>query len=74
MGSGGALTPLGQLSFFIDFLKQPGLFEQLMRDAPLRHTSLIAPPPRDLLETLGVAGTWRTCWTNRTTIGAGAGS
>ena len=41
-----AVTPLGQLPFFIDFLKQSGLFEQLVREAPLSYTSPNAP--RDL--------------------------
>ena len=31
-----ALTPLGQLPFFIDFLKTAGLFEALVADCPLR--------------------------------------
>ena len=47
-----AVTPLGQLPFFIDFLKQSGLFEQLVREAPLSYTSPDAPRPRDVLGTL----------------------
>ena len=47
-----AVTPLGQLPFFIDFLKQSGLFEQLVREAPLSYTSPNAPTPRDVLGTL----------------------
>jgi hypothetical protein len=34
-----ALTPLGQLPFFIDFLKTAGLFEALVADCPLHYTS-----------------------------------
>jgi hypothetical protein len=35
-----ALTPLGQLPFFIDFLKAAGLFDAFVADCPLRYTSL----------------------------------
>ena len=34
-----AFTPLGQLPFFIDFLKTAGLFEAFVADCPLRYTS-----------------------------------
>jgi len=34
-----ALTPLGQLPFFIDFLKAAGLFDAFVADCPLRYTS-----------------------------------
>jgi hypothetical protein len=34
-----ALTPLGQLPFFIDFLKTAGLFDAFVADCPLRYTS-----------------------------------
>lgn len=47
-----AVTPLGQLPFFIDFLKQSDLFDQLVREAPLSYTSPNAPRPRDVLGTL----------------------
>ncbi len=47
-----AVTPLGQLPFFIDFPKQSGLFEQLVQEAPLSYTSPNAPRPRDVLGTL----------------------
>ena len=47
-----AVTPLGQLPFFIDFLKQSGLFEQLVREAPLTYTSPNAPTLRDVPGTL----------------------
>ena len=47
-----AVTSLGQLAFFIDFVKQSGLFEQLVREAPLSYTSPNVPRPRDVLGTL----------------------
>ena len=34
-----AMTPLGQLPFFIDFLKTAGLFDALVADCPLRSLS-----------------------------------
>ncbi len=46
-----ALTPLGQLPFFIDFLKTAGLFEAFVADCPLRYTSPNAPKKRDVLGT-----------------------
>jgi hypothetical protein len=47
-----AVTPLGQLPFFIEFLKQADLFEAWVADCPLRYTSPNAPPARDLLGTV----------------------
>ena len=38
-----AMTPLGQLPFFIDFLKTAGLFDALVADCPLRYLSPNAP-------------------------------
>ncbi len=46
-----ALTPLGQLPFFIDFLKTAGLFDALNADCPLHYTSPNAPKKRDVLGT-----------------------
>src|SRR5271157_946483 len=46
-----AFTPLGQLPFFIDFLKTAGLFEAFEADCPLRYTSPNAPEKRDVLGT-----------------------
>ena len=46
-----ALTPLGQLPFFIDFLKAAGLFDAFVADCPLRYTSPNAPKKRDVLGT-----------------------
>ncbi|MFO1160238.1 MAG: hypothetical protein U1E60_15460 [Reyranellaceae bacterium] len=57
-----AVTPLGQLPFFVEFLKQAGLFDAWVADSPLRFTSPNAPAKRDVLGTalLGVlAGCWR---------------
>ena len=44
-----AVMPLGQLPFFIDFLKQPGLFEPLVREPPLTFASPNTPAVRDVL-------------------------
>ena len=46
-----AMTPLGQLPFFIDFLKTTGLFDALVADCPLRYLSPNAPRRRDVLGT-----------------------
>ena len=43
------MTPLGQLPFFIDFLKTAGLFSALVADCPLRYLSPNAPSKRDVL-------------------------
>src|SRR5215475_4712919 len=37
------LTPLGQASFFIEFLKASGVFDALVADCPLDYTSPNAP-------------------------------
>src|SRR5271165_4256911 len=46
-----ALTPLGQLPFFIHFLKTSGLFDALVADCPLRYGSPNAPKKRDVVGT-----------------------
>src|SRR6201993_4335761 len=46
------ITPFGQLPFFIDFLKQAGLFDSWVTDCPLSLTSPNAPTKRDLLGTV----------------------
>jgi hypothetical protein len=51
MGTEAALTPLGQLPFFIDFLKAAGLFDAFVADCPLRYTSPNAPNKRYVLGT-----------------------
>ena len=57
-----AVTPLGQLPFFIEFLKQAGLFDGLVAGCPLQYTSPNAPSKRDLLGTVLLSilsGHWR---------------
>ena len=46
------VTPFGQLAFFIDYLKQAGLFDAWVADCPLSFTSPNAPKKRDLLGTV----------------------
>src|ERR1700712_5419551 len=46
------VTPCGQLAFFIDYLKQAGLFDAWVADCPLSFTSPNAPKKRDLLGTV----------------------
>jgi hypothetical protein len=56
------VTPLGQLPFFIEYLKQGGLFDGWVADCPLHYTSPNAPKKRDLLGTVllsVLAGHWR---------------
>jgi hypothetical protein len=56
------VTPLGQLPFFIEFLKQGSLFEGWVADCPLHYTSPNAPNKRDVLGTVllsVLAGHWR---------------
>ena len=50
--SSGSVTPLGQLPFFIEYLKQAGLFDGWVADCPLVFTSRNAPAKRDLLGTV----------------------
>ena len=38
-GTGATVTPLGQLPFFIEYLKQGGLFDGWGADCPLHYTS-----------------------------------
>ena len=47
-----AVTPMGQLAFFVDYLKQGGLFEPWVSDCPLFLSSPNAPKKRDVLGTL----------------------
>jgi hypothetical protein len=47
-----AVTPLGQLPFFIEYLKQGGLFDGWVADCPLHYTSPNAPSKRDVLGTV----------------------
>jgi hypothetical protein len=50
-----AATPLGQLPFFIEFLKLGGLFDPWVADCPLTLMSPNAPAKRDILGTLLLA-------------------
>lgn len=47
-----AVTPMGQLPFFIEFLKVSGLYDAFVAECPLRYTSPNAPRIRDVLGTL----------------------
>lgn len=47
-----AVTPFGQLPFFIEFLKASGLYDAFVSDCPLSYTSPNAPQVRDILGTL----------------------
>ena len=49
---GGAVTPLGQLSFFADFLKTAELFNPWVLDSPLSYASPNGPKKRDVLGTI----------------------
>ena len=51
-GEGAAMTPLGQLPFFIEYLKQGGLFDGWVAGCPLSLTSPNAPLKRDILGTV----------------------
>jgi len=46
-----AVTPMGQLSFFIDFLKTADLFDPWVAQCPLAYKSPNAPKVRDILGT-----------------------
>lgn len=57
-----AVTPLGQLPFFVEYLKQAGLFDGWVAGCPIQYTSPNAPLKRDLLGTLLLSilsGHWR---------------
>jgi hypothetical protein len=47
-----AVTAMGQMPVFIDFLKTSGLWDELVADCPLRYTSPNAPRQVDVLGTL----------------------
>ena len=44
-----AVTPIGQLPFFIEYLKVGGLFEPWVASCPLSYRSNNAPEKRDVL-------------------------
>ena len=47
-----AVTPMGQLPFFIEFMKASGLYESFLADCPLCYTSPNAPNIKDVLGTI----------------------
>ena len=47
-----AVTPLGQLPFFIEFLNVSGVFNGWVADGPLTYTSNNASDKREVLATL----------------------
>lgn len=47
-----AVTAMGQMPVFIDFLKTSGLWDGLLADCPLRYTSPNAPSQVDIMGTL----------------------
>jgi len=47
-----AVTPMGQLPFFIELLKVSGFYDNFVAECPLRYTSPNAPKVRDVLGTL----------------------
>jgi hypothetical protein len=49
------VTPLGQLPFFIEYLRLGGLFDPWVADCPLAYTSPHAPKVRDVLGTVLLA-------------------
>src|ERR1700739_68555 len=56
------VTTMGQLAFFIEYLKQGGLFDGWVAGCPLYLTSPNAPAKRDVLGTVllsVLAGHWR---------------
>src|SRR5438105_7077020 len=58
----GAVSSLGQMPFFIEFLKTSGLFDRWVDDCPLEYTSPNAPEKRDVLGTIllsVLSGHWR---------------
>ncbi len=46
------VTPIGQLTFFIDFLKTANLYDSWVDDCPLQRTSPNASSKRDVLGTI----------------------
>jgi hypothetical protein len=47
-----AVTPLGQLPFFIEFLRTGGIFEEWVENCPLLYKSPNSPKKRDVLGTI----------------------
>src|ERR1700688_2530538 len=58
----GAVSALGLMPFFTEFLKTSGLFDGWVEDCPLEYTSPNAPSKRDVLGTVllsVLSGHWR---------------
>jgi hypothetical protein len=56
------VSSLGQMPFFIEYLKTSGVFENWVKDCPLQYASPNAPQKRDVLGTIllsVLAGHWR---------------
>src|SRR5215469_13983051 len=56
------VSSLGQMPFFIEYLKTSGVFENWVNDCPLAYSSPNAPQKRDVLGTIllsVLAGHWR---------------
>jgi len=47
-----SLTPLGQVAFFVEFMKVSGLFDNWVERCPAKYTSPNAPKKRDVLGTI----------------------
>jgi len=57
-----AVSSLGLMPYFIEFLKTSGVFEAWVEDSPLEYTSPNAPQKRDILGTIllsVLSGHWR---------------
>ena len=57
-----AVSGLGQMPFFIEFLKSSGLFDKWVEECPLGYVSPNAPRKRDVLGTVllsVLSGHWR---------------
>jgi hypothetical protein len=52
---GAAVTPLGQMVFFVEFLKTAGLWDSFVKDCPLQWDSHNAPGKADILGTILLA-------------------
>lgn len=55
------VSSLGQMPFFIEYLKTSGVFEDWVKECPLQYTSPNAPQKRDVLGTIllsVLAGHW----------------
>jgi hypothetical protein len=50
--SQASLTPLGQVAFFVEFMKASGLFDSWVESCPAQYTSPNAPKKRDVLGTI----------------------